>query len=267
MNAGIPCTPSVSATRPPGSRPGREEAARLEQQVQADIRATAGRRPAYRPGCRGRCRRPIPRPPRDRGLEAEPGVPHLSRQARERPRRAPSGSTSGSASRGHVAGPKPRGRFCPARRRSTARELDGHAELVRPFPVAMCAWVLASISGLTLSAPAAFTPRARASASGCGPPRRPTRCVASREGDRVIELVRASCRRPVKTICGGSNPARRAASISPPEFASAPVPRPRRRRRMASVEFALQGVVIAAGSRSNAASSAAPGAGGPRPAL
>jgi hypothetical protein len=44
---------------------------------------------------------------------------------------------------------------------------------------------------------------------------------------------------PVKTICGGMNPARSATSISPPEFASAPQPRPRSRRAIASVEFAF----------------------------
>ena len=44
---------------------------------------------------------------------------------------------------------------------------------------------------------------------------------------------------PVKTICAGMNPARSATSISPPELASALLPRPRRRRVMASVELAL----------------------------
>ena len=38
---------------------------------------------------------------------------------------------------------------------------------------------------------------------------------------------------------GGMNPARSATSISPPEFASAPLPSPRRSRAIASVEFAF----------------------------
>jgi hypothetical protein len=44
---------------------------------------------------------------------------------------------------------------------------------------------------------------------------------------------------PVNTICGGMKPARNATSISPPEFASAPLPSPRSSLTMASVELAL----------------------------
>ena len=44
---------------------------------------------------------------------------------------------------------------------------------------------------------------------------------------------------PVKTICAGMKPARSATSISPPELASARLPRPRSSRVIASVELAL----------------------------
>ena len=44
---------------------------------------------------------------------------------------------------------------------------------------------------------------------------------------------------PVKTICAGMKPARSATSISPPELASAPAPRLRSSRAIASVELAL----------------------------
>jgi hypothetical protein len=44
---------------------------------------------------------------------------------------------------------------------------------------------------------------------------------------------------PVMTMSAGAKPARRATSISPAEFASAPAPSARRREAMASVELAL----------------------------
>jgi hypothetical protein len=45
---------------------------------------------------------------------------------------------------------------------------------------------------------------------------------------------------PVKTIADGSKPARSATSISPTEFASAPLPSSRSSRAMARVEFAFR---------------------------
>ena len=85
----------------------------------------------------------------------------------------------------------------------------------------MCGWLRASMSGLTRNATRVRVWRARAIAS--------IRSSSPSDSALMVLTPRSiACSSsagvfptPVKTICGGMNPARSATSISPPEFASA----------------------------------------------
>ena len=128
----------------------------------------------------------------------------------------------------------------PASRNSAARRSIGTPNLLVLSPVEMCGWLRASMSGLTRSATRAVVPRARAMAAMRVELARRLDVdrLAGRATIGALELGRV-LPTPVNTICDGSNPARSATSISPIEFASAPLPSSRSSRTIASVELAF----------------------------
>ena len=109
----------------------------------------------------------------------------------------------------------------PASRMMAAASPIGTPNLFERSPVEMCGWLIASTSGFTRSATRASVPRAFAIAAMRSSSPADSALMAFTPMPTARSSSSCVLPTPVKTIAEGANPARRATSISPPEFASA----------------------------------------------
>ncbi len=106
-------------------------------------------------------------------------------------------------------------------------------------PVEMCGWLLASMSGLMRTATRARQPRRAAIASMRASSPADSTLIAFSPSGTAHSSSALDFPTPVNTMSRGSNPARRATSISQIELASAALPSSRSSLTMAKVELAL----------------------------